>query len=155
MEANRFAERLMADGSLLPLLDATATDAFATQVVEHLKREADRYWAIDPNRSAEFADLIISIGTQRSQPGTIALGTMARGDAFKLIGRTTEAWDTLGHAGLLYQQANDEVGWARTRIGRLVLGPMLNRVPEVLADAHLARAIFDAHADQERLLRLN
>jgi hypothetical protein len=60
---------------------------------------------------------------------------MARGDALKLLGRSEEAWTALEQAGTLYQRAGDEIGWARTRIGRLPISIALNRVSAALADA--------------------
>jgi CHAT domain-containing protein len=70
---------------------------------------------------------------------------MARGDALKLLGRTADAWEALGQAGSLFQSVSDEVGWARTRIGRVLICVDLNRVEETLADVEQARAIFIRH----------
>jgi CHAT domain-containing protein len=50
--------------------------------------------------------------------------------------------------------AGDEVGWACTRIGRLHLGIMLNRVDETLQDAGRAREILIRHGEIEKLMRL-
>ena len=84
-----------------------------------------------------------------------ALGLMASGDALKLLGRTQEAWQALDEAGEMYRAAGDEIGWGRTRIGRLYLSTMLNRVPEALADAETARDIFLRSGELEKLLRLD
>jgi CHAT domain-containing protein len=137
------------------LLAEPLPDELASAVVEHLKNEADRYWYINPNRSLELADRIAAIGEHRHDPRQTALGLMARGDALKFLGRVEEAWKTLEQAGLLFQSAGDEVGWARTRIGRLDLGVKLNRVAEALADTERARQIFEQSNERERLLRLN
>lgn len=130
-------------------------DYLASQVVERLKQEADRYWGIDPNHSLKLADRIIAIGQARSDQRQIALGWMARGDALKLLGRSTEAWEALNQAGEIFQFAGDEVGWARTCIGRLHLSMMLNCVPDALAEAQLAREILIRNDEQEKLLRLD
>src|SRR5919202_3096023 len=132
-------------------------DALAVEVVERLKQEADRYWFINPNRSLELADRILQIGERRGDLLQQALGTMARGDALKLLGRTEEAWETLDHAGKLFKQAGDEVGWARTRIGRLFICVDLKRVDVALADAERARNIFTQHnvPDKRLVLDLN
>lgn len=130
-------------------------DSVAVEVVERLKEEADRYWSIDPQRSLVLADRIIAIGRRRFDVRQTALGLMARGDALKLIGQMKEAWESLEEAGDLYESVGDEVGWARTRIGRLDLGVKLNHVPETLADAERARAIFTHYGRKEKLLRLN
>jgi CHAT domain-containing protein len=129
-------------------------DDIAAETVERLKQEADRYWGIDPRRSLELAGRIVAIGQARSDQRQAALGVMARGDALKLLGRSQEAWETLEQAGEMFALAGDEVGWARTRIGRLALSVMLERVDSALADARQAREIFIRQNEPEKLLRL-
>jgi len=133
-----------------PALSAEA----AAARVEHLKHEADRHWYINPQHSLECADEIIAIGRARGDPWQMALGLMARGDALKFLGRNLEAWDVLEQAGRTFQAIGDDVGWARTRIGRLYAGLRLNRVAEALHDAEAAAAIFERNGETERLLRL-
>ena len=130
-------------------------DEVAAEVVERLKQEADRYWFIDPHRSLELADRIIAIGQARQDMRQTALGLMARGDALKYLGRMEEAWDALEQSGSMFQASGDEVGWARTRIGRLYLGLKLNRVADTLADGERARAIFTRYGEHEKLVRLD
>jgi len=84
-----------------------------------------------------------------------ALGLMARGDALKFAGQAAEAWKTLDEAGRLFQSVGDEVGWARTCIGRVYLSTMLNSVSDALADVERARTIFSNHSEHEKLLRLD
>lgn len=129
--------------------------ALAAQIVERLKLEADRYWAIDPARSLELAGLICAIGEVSGDKQVMALGRMAQGDALKFLGQLEAAWERLNQARDLYQTAGDEVGWARTCIGRLYLSVSLNRVAEALAEAETARAILTRLGETERLLRLN
>jgi len=129
-------------------------DSIANEVVKHLKNEADRYWFIDPNISLKYADRIVTIGQVRNDKSQVALGFMARGDALKYLGNLQEAWEILEQSGNLYQENDDEVGWARTRIGRLFLGPDLNRVSDTLADVERARAIFQEWDEREMLMRL-
>ncbi len=143
------ANEISPDLLLIPL-----TGESAAEVVEVLKREADRYWSIDPNFSLEYAERIIAIGRARNDGSQEALGLMARGDALKFLGNLQEAWTVLEQAGALYQAAGHEVGWARTRIGRLWLGLRLNRVSETLGDVEEAGRIFSAHDEQEMLMRL-
>lgn len=130
------------------------SDELAAAAVERLKAEADRHWGIDPRRSLEFAGRILAIGRARGDDRQVALGMMARGDALKFLGRTTEAWEALDEAGRLFRSVGDEVGWARTCIGRLYLSTMLNRVQPALAEAGLARLVFLRHGEHEKLLRL-
>jgi len=134
---------------LTPLADEVAKKA-----VDLLKKEADRYWAIDPNVSLKYADRIVAIGRARKDKSQEALGLMARGDALKFLGNLEEAWEMLEQAGNMYLTGGDDVGWARTRIGRLFLGPDLNRVTETLSDVERARTIFIERGEQELLMRL-
>jgi len=127
----------------------------ATSVIERLKQEADRYWYIDPRRSLELADRIVTIAEQRCDARQTALGLMARGDALRFLGRMQDAWQTLTLAGNIFQTAGDEVGWARTRIGHLYLAAKLNYIAEALADSDRAEAIFNHYHEHELLVRLN
>ena len=129
-------------------------DTVAGQLVERLKQEAERYLRIDVNRSLELAGRIIAVGEARGDARQAALGLMARGDALKLLGQTSEAWEAFERAGEMFRAAGDEVGWARTRIGRLYLSTMLKRVPQGLQEAEQARQIFLRFGEREKLLRL-
>lgn len=126
----------------------------AAALVERLKQEADRHWYIDPQRSLNCAAEIVTIGQARGDKQQIALGLMARGDALKLIGRMDEAWAALEESGRLFLETGDEVGWARTCIGRLYVGLKLGRARQALADGEKARRIFIRHGLEEKRLRL-
>ncbi len=126
-----------------------------TGVVARLKVSADEHWLINPNRSLELADAIIRIGKVRHDGGHLALGTMSRGDALKFLGRTEEAWQAFETAGLLFRDAGDELGWARTRIGPLFICASLNRVAEALAGAEAARQVFQRLGADDFLVRLD
>jgi hypothetical protein len=145
------------DPAQLPTRAQALDSQAADELVRYLKAEADRHWWINANRSLELADLIVRIGQARGDTCQVALGTMARGDALKLLGRTEEAWETLGHAGERFQECGDEVGWARTRIGRLGICVDLNRVEQALADAANARAVLTRQQvyDKRLVLDLN
>jgi CHAT domain-containing protein len=144
-------------GSDLPseMLSTPLPDDVAREVVERLKKEFERYWYIDSNRSLEYAERIIAIGRARTDTVQIALGMMSKGDCLASLGNMQEAWSLYEQAGVSFQAAADEVGWARTRVGRLYLGPKLNCIPTTLADAEQARAIFTRYGERDRLLRLN
>jgi CHAT domain-containing protein len=155
MEIEGLVEQFLNDQVPPQLLSTPLPDEVANAVVERLKEEADRYWYIDYHRSLEFADRIVTIGERRGDVRQTALGLMARGDALKLFGHAAEAWETLNEAGRLFQSVGDEVGWARTRIGRVYLSTMLNYVSDALADAERARTILTDHNEHEKLLRLD
>jgi CHAT domain-containing protein len=134
---------------------ARLTDEHAQTVVDRLKAGADKYWGINPNRSLEMADTIIKIADVRANLSHKALGFMARGDALKVIDDTQEAWDTLGRAGGLYLDIKDEVGWARTRIGRIGISFRVNQISESLTESEVARSIFLKYSKNEFILRLD
>lgn len=136
------------------LLLTPLNDEDSSIIVDRLKQEADRHWGIDPRRSLVFAERIVGIGQARNDQRQIALGLMARGDAMKVLGETLQAWEALDQAGKMFEEAGDEVGWARTRIGRLYLSTMLNVVPQALEEAGRAREILIRYGERERLLRL-
>jgi CHAT domain-containing protein len=155
MENDGQVEHYLSDRIPPEMLSTPLTDEMAAIVVNRLKQEADRYWYIDPNKSLEYADRIIAIGTYRGDARQTALGLMARGDALKFLGRMEEAWGMLEEAGHKFQTVNDEIGWARTQIGRIYLAVKVNSVANALADVERAREIFVRHNDQEKVLRLN
>lgn len=152
--AEAMLDQLLADPDAVDLATPLPDDVAAV-VVERLKQEADRHWAINAHRSLAFADLISRIAAARGDIAQLALGRMARGDALKLLGRNLEAWEALDEAGAMFRAAGDDVGWARTRIGRLGICVDLNRVDEALQDAEAARAIFSRHHELDKLLRLD
>ncbi|MCU0494684.1 MAG: tetratricopeptide repeat protein, partial [Chloroflexaceae bacterium] len=146
--------RLLSEPTALDALPSPLPDELAEALVERLKAEADRHWYINANHSLVFANAIVGIGEARRDQHQTALGLMARGDALKYLGNLREAWDTLEEAGRMFQAAGDEVGWARTRIGRLVLCVDLDAVDEATRDAERARIIFHRHRANDKLLRL-
>ena len=124
-------------------------------LIGHLKDEADRHWHIDAHESIRIAKRIQQVGTLTDNPRYLALGTMALGDAKKLVGQPQEAWQLLGEAGRIYEQTGDDVGWARTRIGRLFISPDVNSVNEAIADAAKARVIFLEAGQHDRCIWLD
>lgn len=155
MDADAIVERLLQNPLALHEGGDPLPDEVADVVVERLKTEADRHWAINANRSLEFAELIVQIGEARGDQRQIALGIMARGDALKLLGRNVKAWEALETAGKLFLSIGDEVGWARTRIGKLLICVDLNRVSEALEDAERAHIIFEQQQDYEKQVRID
>jgi len=141
MNAHALLQHLQSQSSNLGALLDGSSDSEVAELVDELKLEADRHWWIDANRSLEFADLIMQIGRVHNNLRHLGLGMMARGDALNYIGRQHEAWELLEQAGATFLQAGDEVGWARTRIGRLNMCVDLNHVGQALAEAAAAREI--------------
>src|SRR6266567_3592624 len=121
-----------------------------TQLVELIKREADRQWNKDGYISFILSGYLLFIGTMTRNKFHHALGLMARGDALRRMYRNQEALPFFDAAGAEFLEIADEVGWARTRIGRVSASLQLNRTTEALRDAAAAREVFMRH---NKLLR--
>ena len=111
-------------------------------LVELIKREADRQWNKDARISFTLAGFLLAIGDLSRNKGYHALGLMARGDALRRMDRDRDALPFFDAAGDEFLEIGDDVGWARTRIGRVSACIQLNRNTEALRDAAAARDIF-------------
>lgn len=136
------------------LLGCPLPDAEAAAAVDALKEAADKYRGIDPHISIKFAQRIIAIGAARGDKWQIALGRMAEGDARKFTDRLDVAWDILAGAGDLFREVGDEVGWARTWIGRLLIAVNVGRVEEALAAAARAYPLLEQAGQYDRVILL-
>ena len=125
-------------------------DTAIALLVELIKREADRQWNKDAEVSFNLAGYLLAIGDLVHNKAYHALGLMARGDALRRIDRDQDALPFFDAAGEEFLEIGDEVGWARTRIGRVSACLQLNRTSEALRDAAAAREIFMRHG---KLLR--
>ncbi|GAC1567982.1 MAG: hypothetical protein NVS3B14_15730 [Ktedonobacteraceae bacterium] len=112
------------------------------QLIELIKREADRRWANEAQLAYLLAGHLQSIGELTGSRYAHALGLMARGDALRRLDRDQEAIKLLDAAGEEFLSVGDEVGWARTRIGRISACLQLNLTSEALRDAAAAREVF-------------
>ena len=112
------------------------------QLIELLKREADRRWSDETPRSYILAGHLLSLGDITRNRYAHALGLMTRGESLRRMGRDAEAIEYLDAAGEEFLSVGDEAGWARTRIGRVSACIQLNRYSEALRDAAAAREIF-------------
>ena len=122
----------------LPAFD----DAAIHKLVELIKREADHQWTRDSQISFMMAGHLLFIGDLLQNKYVHALGLMARGDALRRMDRDQDALPFLDAAGGEFLAIGDEVGWARTRIGRVSACLRLNRTGEALRDAAAAREVF-------------
>ncbi len=135
---------------ILMLWLPTFDDAAINQLVELMKREADHRWASDSQISFMMAGHLIFIGDLLQNTYVHALGLMTRGDALRRMDRDQDALPFLDAAAGEFLSIGDEVGWARTRIGRVSACLRLNRTGEALQDAAAAREVFIRHG---KLLR--
>lgn len=117
-------------------------DAELNKLVELIKREADHQWMKDSQISFLMSGHLLFIGDLVENKYVHALGLMARGDALRRMDRDEDALPFLDAAGGEFLAIGDEVGWARTRIGRVSACLRLNRTSEALQDASLAREVF-------------
>jgi tetratricopeptide (TPR) repeat protein len=137
LEMNEERGRLFLQ-SQVPLLSSIALE----RLVYYLKREADRQWVTDVNLSFTLSGYLLLIGNITQNKYYSALGLMARGDALRRMDRDQDALPFFDAAGEEFLALEDEVGWARTRIGRVSACLRLNRTTEALRDAARAHDIF-------------
>ena len=130
----------------LPSFDADSRNT----LIELLKREADKRWAKEVELAYQLAGYLMYIGQVTRDWYAHALGLMTRGDALRRMDRNQEALTFIDAAGEEFLSMGDEVGWARTRIGRVSACLQLNRTEEALRDAAAAREVFMRH---HKLLR--
>src|SRR6266568_5833450 len=135
---------------LLQTQITTLDDPSIDLLVELIKREADRQWNNDAQISFVLAGYLLAIGDMTYNKAYHALGLMARGDALRRMDRDRDALPFFDASGEEYKELGDEVGWARTRIGRISACLQLNRTGEALLDAAAAREVFMRHG---KLLR--
>ena len=120
------------------------------RLVYTLKKEADRSWNTNAERSLTLSGYLLLIGDLTKNTYYHALGLMARGDALRRLSRFQESLPFFDAAGDEFLSIQDEVSWARTRFGRINASLGLNRTTEALQDAERAHDIFMRHG---KLLR--
>lgn len=144
---------LLLEGKLI-LADLPLSPDECHRLVLKIKSQANHYWSIDPRESVRRAELIIEIGTLHENVWQTALGKMALGDALKFLGDNEKAWEYFQEAARLFLSIDDEVGWARTRIGPLIICIELNIADQILTEAAEAAEILKQHEQWELLLNL-
>lgn len=154
MEFNIYADKLLEHPTAVVDIIATLNKTQLSDFVTYLKEQVDAHWWRDANKSLRYANAIVAIGKSSGNKRHHALGLMARGDTLRFLGELVEAWDTLTQAAEMFKEAEDEVGWARTWIGRLGLCTDLLRVGEALENAFKARKILEKHNETDKLIRL-
>ena len=137
-------------------LSRAASASDVEGIANSLKTGVEHSADSDPELAFQLADTIIRIGEMHSNSSLVGLGLMGRGDTQAHSGANLDAWETLNQAGEAYLSAQNQVGWARTRIGRLHISPELDaqHVEEAFAEAQQAETILLAAERYDRLLRL-
>jgi tetratricopeptide (TPR) repeat protein len=136
------------------LILQTYPDWRTADLAERLKAEADRHWVIDAGASLRLARAIVLLGRLMGDARIVALGTMARADAVRLLGEPTLALRLADSAASRYRLSGDRLGWARTRISAMGALLTLGRPREALAMAAGARTVFRRQGEFLRLARL-
>ncbi len=124
--------------SHVPLFSTNALD----RLIYALKKEADHCWNTNAPLSLLLSGHLLLVADLVHNTYYHALGLMARGDALRRMDRNLEALPFFDAAGEEFMANGDEVGWARTRIGRVSACLQLNRTTEALYDAEAAHDIF-------------
>jgi tetratricopeptide (TPR) repeat protein len=120
------------------------------------KAQADHHWGIDARISLIVGQTMIAFGTALHDTTWIALGRMAYGDALRFLNRIPEAHQALHEAGETFRAIGDDIGWARTRIGRLLTSEAIGGdvIRTAIKELDMARRIFVRHEQYEFLVRL-
>ena len=134
LERGALFERLFAEGDPDALLKA-------------LKAESERLWHVDPGLSLRAAEVLIQGAALAGRPDHGALGLMARADAMRLLGQYPQSLPVFEAAAQAFIALDDEVGWARTRIGWLHAMHLLGRADEALPQAEQARNALVRHGE--------
>lgn len=121
------------------------------QLAQQLKAEAERQLNVDSQQSLATAERIFDLG---DEAGIRGLGMLARADALRELGRYAEAAQAYESSASLFREAEDEIGWARTRIGATFNARYAGDHAQILADVDDARRILTASGLWLRLTRL-
>ncbi len=117
---------------------------------QRLKTEAERTMNAQPLLSLRFAELLSWAADQAGAPTHRALGSLSRGDAFRVLGRHDDAVRALDDAAADFTRQGDPVGWARSRLGALRSMHHLGRAEEALPVAEQALEILVANQEWSR-----
>ncbi|MBV9581417.1 MAG: CHAT domain-containing protein [Chloroflexi bacterium] len=124
------------------------------EIAEELKAESDRLLHVDPPQALRVAEQIGGLADLAADERLRALGQLAEADALRKLGRYQDAIAAYGRAATLYQALEDEVGWARTRIGAAVTWRYTGVTNDELRSIDPARAILSRRGLWLRLARL-
>ncbi|MBX5448654.1 CHAT domain-containing protein [Thermogemmatispora sp.] len=121
------------------------------RLVAALKQEADRRWHDEPLLSLRLAAYLLLIGQLTGRHDYRGLGLLTRAEALRRLEHDEEALQDFDAAGEEFLACNDQLGWARTRSGRIAVCLQMGRFGEALQDAAAARAIFLRHGNWLRV----
>jgi CHAT domain-containing protein len=134
------------------LLDRERDPSSIRRIAERLKDEADSDSYLG---TSSWSGDIVALGTRAGMPTVVALGRMAEALTLFYQDRIPEALTVFDEASGIFRAHGDEVGWARTQIGRTAPCAMLGRFDEALERAQEARAILEAAGEHAYLVRID
>lgn len=138
-----------AEARLQTLVEAAGSHT-PMALAERLKAEAERARYRDAALSARWSDDIVALGQQVDALAVVALGRMVEAATLCEQNRYRESLARFDEASALFRACGDEVGWARTQIGRTATCMALARFDETLERAEEARAILERVGDRMR-----
>ncbi len=115
-----------------------------------IRQESLHQRNINDFASLKLAELLIFFGVYMQHAPSHALGLVAKGDALSHMGHYQAALECLDDAGEEFLRLGDELGWAHTRVTRIIACTWLGRVEEALQAAARARDVFQQHGEYYR-----
>jgi CHAT domain-containing protein/tetratricopeptide (TPR) repeat protein len=127
----------------------------ADELLRHLKASSERYFTVDGHAALRLAESLVTAAELAERADLVPLGLLARADALRLLGRYAEARATFDEAGRAFLEQKDAVGWARTRIGWVIVSYFLGQGAEALTSVADAHATLMAHQEWLRAAGLD
>ena len=121
------------------------------ELAERLKAEAERLSYADRALALRWSGDIVALGQVAQAPTVVALGRMVEALIRYLQGQAQESLMLFDQAGALFREHGDDVGWARTQIGRTNVCMQLGRYDEAVTRAQEARSIVARAGDRLRV----
>lgn len=120
-----------------------------------IRQESLHQRNINDFASLKLGELLIFFGEYTQHTPSHALGLVAKGDALSHMGHYQAALECLDEAGEEFLQLGDELGWAHTRVTRIIACAWLGRVEEALQAAARAHDVFQQHGEYYRACTVN
>src|SRR5215469_9872777 len=121
-----------------------------TTIAALIRQESLHQRNINDLASLKLAELLVFFGKYTQHAPSHALGQVAKGDALSHMGHYRAALECLDAAEEEFLRLEDELGWAHTRVTRIIACAWLGRVEEALQAAAHARDAFQIHGEYYR-----
>ena len=115
------------------------------ELLPSFKEESVHYLNSDPHIAQRFAEALVMAADLVGRVEFRALGLIAMGDVYGVLGRYEDSIAAVDEAAALYRSLGDEVGWARTRKEWFRSCHSLGRGEAALQEANRAREILEKH----------